>query len=469
MVRLASAVAQCSGPEELLRAIVPLLQGVMEVEVAAICLPGSSPDVFHPMVWDRGVLSVDFPEIQFAGSPSGQVWDSQEPLLIRDLNSETRFSSLGWLAQRHIESLCVVPISTGGRRVGILKLGSSSVGIYGWTFGPAELGLLQWLCGIIALSIENVLTRSALAKEREQMDALVAVQKILARQADLTQALPDISRTLQALLPHCAACVSVFQAGSNLVNTSLFYPAAEKLVQGPSLRVEQSLATAVLQERQVKVLQYQDMRSLSANPVVKLALDRGARSACLVPLMPASGYLGMLAISNRHESAYRLPEIAFLERLSAPLAAALQSSRLDVSRGQQEQRFGILAEINGALLSHESAAKAFARIAELTQAVLPHEYATFELHDKTSDTMVRRILTFPGGKHSLDAPTLLLTRTVGGRVLQAARAMILDEADLEGFEDELLTEARERGIQSFMRRASIETRQSLRRRGVGQQ
>jgi formate hydrogenlyase transcriptional activator len=445
MLRLAATIAQCSGPEELLREIVPLLQRVVGFEVASFCLPGPTPDSLRPIVWDRGALSADRPELQVRGSASGWVWENQQPLLIRELDSETRFPALAMLAQRHVASLCVVPLSTCGRRVATLALASSTVGAY----GPAVVELLQWLCGILALSIENTVARSALAKERKQVEVLLAIQKLLATHTDLIRALPDISQTLQGLLAHDVAFLSELHAGNDLVSTYQFDPAEKKLEQKLNLSVEQSLAAVVLQERNIRVLLYQDLLNLSEYPGVKLSLACGARSACLVPLMTLSGHAGMLAMCSRGEHAYRLADVQFLEHLSGPLAAALEKSRLNVSLRLREERSGVLAEINTALLSHESPAKAFPRVSELIQKVLPHEYGTFELHDKENDSLVRRVLDFPGGKGSLKDPTVLLSRTVGGRVLLAGRAMILDEADLKAFDDDVLTEAREHGIRSL--------------------
>ena len=448
MLRLASTVAQCNEAEEIMRHIIPPLQGLIAFDVASFCLPGSDPDSFQVRVWDRGEFLVDQPELPRASSVSGWVWENQVPLLIHDLDSETRFGALGWLLARHVACFCVVPISTHGSRVGTLGLGSSTRGAY----GPEELELLQWVCEIVALGIENALARSLLALERRQMDALLAIQKILARQTDLAQALPDISKTLQGLLPHCAACVSVPQTGPQTgparVSTSVFYSATKKLEQS-YLPAEQSLSAVILQDRRVRVLEYEEMRRLVGCPLLELALERGVRSACLVPLLPLSGHAGVLALSSREEHPYRLPEIGFLDHLSGPLTAAVDSRLANLDLERREQRFQVLAEINSALLSRDGPAEAFPQVSELIRTIFHHEYATFELHDTTNDTLARTVSEFPGGHAPTPEPAVQVSSSAGGIVMRAAKAIILDESDLEGIADEVLKSARRNGIRSL--------------------
>jgi len=450
ILRLVPTVARCNTPEELLREVVPLLQRVMEIEVASLYLPAPNPDSFQALVWDRGALLADQPEMPRAGSPFDWVWQAQEPLLIHDLDSEKRFASLGWVTGRRMASMCIIPLSNSGRKIGALELANSKRGTYGWTFGPADLDLLQWLGGILALSIENTFARSELSKERKRTEALLAIQKVVAVEADLPRVLPNISRALQGLLPHCAAAVTVIQSGNSLAITHLFYPAADKLEHGRRLPVEQSLAPLVLAERQVKILTYQDLCGLTAYATVKLALDRGARSACLVPLVGSAGHSAVLAMSSRNDNAFKLSDVEFLKDLSGSLTAALESAWLNASRRRQDQRFEVLAQINRALLANESATACFARISGLIQGVLPHEYATFALHDKDNEALVRRVLNFPRGSGSRKDPDPIafLSQTVGGHVLQACRAIILEEAGLKAHHEEILTEALRHGIRS---------------------
>jgi len=427
-----------------MREIIPPLQRLIAFDVASFCLPGSAPDSFQVRVWDRGEFLMDQPELPRASSASGWVWENQVPLLIHDLDSEMRFGALGWLLARQVACFCAVPVSTHGSRIGTLALGSSTRGAY----GPAELEVLQWVCEILALGIENALARSLLALERRQMDALLAIQNVLARQADLTQALPDISRTLQGVMPHDMAYMSVLMPSHDLLSTHQFDPATEKLesLKRPS---RETLAPALLRERHVRVLHYEDLCGLVEFPGAKLALENGARSVCLVPLLPGSGPGGILGMTSKRDNAYRRAEVGFMEHLSGPLTAALESTHLSVDLRRREERFGVLAEISSALLSQDGPTRAFPRISELIRTIFRHEYATFELVDATNDTLARTVSDFPGGEPPAAEPAVPVQGSVGGLILTAAKALILEDSELDDLEDAVLKSARQNGIRSL--------------------
>jgi len=444
MLRLASTVARCNEAEEIMREIIPPLQRLIAFDVASFCLPGSGPDSFQVRVWDRGEFHMDQPELPRAATASGWVWENQVPLLIHDLDLEMRFGALGWLLARHVSCFCAVPISTHGSRVGTLGLGSSTRGAY----GPAELELLQWICEILALGIENALARTLLAHERKQMDALLSIQTRLARQSDLTQALPDISRALRGVVPHDMAYLSALLPGRDLLTTHQFDPATDKL-ESLERPTRESLVPALLRERHLRVLHYEELCGLLEFPGVKLALENGARSACLVPLLPASGPGGILGLTSKRDNAYRRAEIGFMEHLSRPLTAALESANLNVDLRRREERFQVLAEINTVLLSHDGPTLAFPRISELIRTIFRHEYATFELRDTTNDTLARTVADFPR-RHPPAAEAVVPVRgSATELILRAAKAIILDQSELESIEGDVVKSARQNGIRSL--------------------
>ena len=59
-------------------------------------------------------------------TPSGLVWETQQPFIIDDIAEETRFPALlQILRENGVKSACSVPLTTAQRRLGVLSFGAA--------------------------------------------------------------------------------------------------------------------------------------------------------------------------------------------------------------------------------------------------------------------------------------------------------------------------------------------------------
>ena len=59
-------------------------------------------------------------------TPSGLVWQTQQPLVIHDIEQEVRYPKLMQLLRDHgVRSCCVLPLTTAQRRLGAMGLGGA--------------------------------------------------------------------------------------------------------------------------------------------------------------------------------------------------------------------------------------------------------------------------------------------------------------------------------------------------------
>src|ERR1700679_3053851 len=64
-------------------------------------------------------------------SPSGFVWQTQQPLVIQNAEEETRYPApLAILRKINIKSFCIVPLTTAYRRVGAMGFGCTRYAAY---------------------------------------------------------------------------------------------------------------------------------------------------------------------------------------------------------------------------------------------------------------------------------------------------------------------------------------------------
>ena len=105
-----------------------------------------------------------------ADSPGGIAWQTQRPLVVPDVNAETRFPSVvNLLRNKGIRSYCALPLTTAGKRLGALGLGGPRASAY----SEESLLSLRKVTEMVALAVENALTREALQQETERLQVLL--------------------------------------------------------------------------------------------------------------------------------------------------------------------------------------------------------------------------------------------------------------------------------------------------------
>ncbi|MGH8058714.1 MAG: GAF domain-containing protein, partial [Candidatus Entotheonellia bacterium] len=105
--------------------------------------------------------------------PSGWVWQQQQPLVICDLEQETRFPrAMQALREYGLGSFCALPLSTAHRRLGTLTMGRAERGGY----PPSEVAFAQLVAAQVAVAVDNALhsqeaqaLQQQLARERDRL------------------------------------------------------------------------------------------------------------------------------------------------------------------------------------------------------------------------------------------------------------------------------------------------------------
>lgn len=190
-------------------------------------------------------------EVSVDNSPSGWVWTHQKPLALEDLDAV--HSEFGEAIERYkpqgMRSLIILPMSTGRRRLGALGFGAAEPTHY----DDATVGFLQRLAGLVALALENAITREAVECEEERLRALTQVSLQLCERSvqehktlqkererletaleinaaldsscmDLKQIFPAISKSIGKTVPHDAAVVSLWNEEGGFYETQALGP-----------------------------------------------------------------------------------------------------------------------------------------------------------------------------------------------------------------------------------------------------
>jgi formate hydrogenlyase transcriptional activator len=310
---------------ELFLAMAERLRQVVVADAAHFSLYEPVQNVMRLYLWQGSEMGPLPQEIAVDASPSGWVWQNQEPLVVNDLQLESRFPLvLNRLREQGLKSYCWLPLTTAEKRLGAFGLGSLRLDAY----TDRDMRLLPRVAQLIALAVDNALTREALVREKDRLHALLEINNTLVTTRDLQKLFPAISSFLRRVIRHDLASVAVYDETAHAMS---FYPLDSPLTAGlvdadSTVPVKDAPAGRALLERQTKIFTRENLLGIQSSFVTR-KLERGIQSLCCIPLTTRKGELGTLNLASQDANAFAAKDIGFLEQVAAQVAVALDNAR----------------------------------------------------------------------------------------------------------------------------------------------
>jgi formate hydrogenlyase transcriptional activator len=275
--------------------------------------------------WEGTELVPTPAEVPVEESPSGWAWQNQQSLVVPDLAADPRFPPvLSTLCDKGLRSYCWLPLTTAQKRWGTLGLGSSQTNAY----GEKDMRLLPRVAKLVALAVENALTREALVREKERLHMLLEVNNTLVTNRDLQKLFPALSGFMRRMIRYDYASVAVYDEAAHSLS---FYPLDSPLTTGlagidTTLPVAGTPAGSAWMERETKIFTRDDLMGIQSSFVSQM-LEHGIQSLCCVPLTTRKGELGTLNLASKEANAFAPPDVGFLQQVAAQVAVALDNAR----------------------------------------------------------------------------------------------------------------------------------------------
>src|ERR1041384_5476483 len=162
LLELSKAIASHRNLSELFHDLALRLRNLFSFRDLAVMLHDSQRDVMRSYFFEgcnEGWATIQSTEVAVDESINGQVWREQVPLIIRDLDEETRFPPAQKLRDKGIKSVCCLPLSTVHQHLGTLNLWSEDVAAY----DSLDLKFAQLVTSQIAVAVESQFYREQLA------------------------------------------------------------------------------------------------------------------------------------------------------------------------------------------------------------------------------------------------------------------------------------------------------------------
>jgi formate hydrogenlyase transcriptional activator len=320
LVQLADLMVHCQGVEDLLPEFTETLHQIAVFELAGVCLYDPLKNTLLLRISEGGLLGAAPVELPIGDTTAGWVWENQQDLSFADVQKESRYSAcLNIVRKMGIRSFCELPLTTKRQRLGTLSLGSSRPNLY----GERELRLLRGTVQMVALSLENVLSRSALQQEKVRFQTLLEINAILVSNFEIRNVFPALSEVICRVLKHDHASILVYDSTQSSREHNLLSPWAA----GSQMPLKDSVAGRTFLAQEPKIYGYEELSLLSMyHGAVQELLNHGIRSLCCIPLVSVRGPLGILSVGSQQDCAFQPQDVDLLKQVACQLAIALDYS-----------------------------------------------------------------------------------------------------------------------------------------------
>jgi formate hydrogenlyase transcriptional activator len=332
LLQISDTIAGARDLQELLRLLAPTLRQAVDFDYVAVFLHDPEKNVMNLHLVER---FFDGPtptaSVTTEESPSGRCFLTQQPLIIDDVDAETRFAPevIGILKKYNIKSCCYQPLTTSVRRIGALSFGSLQSRPW-----DAEMSFLRRVANQVAVAIDNAWHfdeaqryQEKLAQERDRLRVLLEVNKAIGSRLELHDFLEAISRTLQRVLSHDVVSISLYEPDQDHLRLySLIFPGGHGLLhEGITVPVKGTTLGTVLTSRK-------PLRVSSLNPgdippdVLELLRKEGLKSGALLPLLVGNKAFGTLELVSTRENSVGEQDMELLIQLADQVAIGVANA-----------------------------------------------------------------------------------------------------------------------------------------------
>ncbi len=270
-------------------------------------------------------------ELPVEESPGGLVWQTQEPLVVRNAEQETRFPQVMLLLrENNVRSLCMLPLTTAQRRVGAMGFGSMREGAY----DESDIEFLKLVARQVAVAVDNALnyqsaqsTQEELARERDRLSLLLEVNNAFVSYLNLRELFVSISACLRRVMQHEYTSLALYDPDRNQLRLyALDFPAGKGLIhEEMSLSPEATPAGKAFATRKPQLLDSSSLKQFPSE-VTRLAVAEGLKSGCCLPLISRNRVLGTLNVASLREAAFTQEDVDFLSQVANQIAIAIENA-----------------------------------------------------------------------------------------------------------------------------------------------
>src|SRR5215510_7455721 len=264
------------------------------------------------------------------------VWQNQRPVVTSITSQAEHWPDYYQWAQRlGMNSLCVLPLTTAGRRLGSLGFGRKQPGAY----DSREVDFLHLVANQVAVAVDNVLhdesARSAqeqLTHERDRMRLLLEVNNAVVSHLDLDDLFTAVSACLRKVIQHDSSGLVLCDQETGWFRVHVLHFAKnESFIEEGRIESDgcmKSPAAVAAYTRKPAVFGEEDLKTMAAeSPCAQYFLAEGVKAFCSVPLLSHDRALGALTVARCAEETFGPKDIELLSEVAKQIAIAVENAQ----------------------------------------------------------------------------------------------------------------------------------------------
>ena len=272
------------------------------------------------------------PEMEFPpdDSPSGWVYVHQQPLVIPDVNQESRWPKIMDVLKRNrVVSSCWLPLTTAQHRLGALMFGFVSGGPL-----ESQLDFMRQVSAQVAVAVDNTLNfekaekyQRQLARERDRLRVLLEITNVLVSELDIRELFPSITACLRRVMPSEYSSLALLDnGGGTLKNHALVFEGNPAIIpQGATAALDETPAGKAVETRRPAIFDAGELLKFKS-PLAHRLVEAGLKSFCCIPLITRNRVLGTLNVGSMKEQRLRARRPRFPTQVASQAAIAIENA-----------------------------------------------------------------------------------------------------------------------------------------------
>ena len=308
------------------------LPSVVSFEFLGVVLHDAERQVYRLHALEGG-LSIGAEvgiEIPATESAAAMLLEEREPIILNDIEKETRFADLVERARSYgVRSMCILPLTSPRRRLGLLVFGTTRQKDY----DGEDLKLMSTVTAHVAVAVENALNfeearsyQQLLARERDRLRLLLEVNNNVISHLELSDLFLAVSSALRDCFHHDYTGLWLFEEGTRQLRcVGMDFPSNRGFIE--------KIQSLDLTPAEVEEIRSRSPRLINREEIAQLppkfaspAQAENIHSAVAIPLVSGSKPLGILTLGSTVESAFRPEELDLLLQVGNQVALAIENA-----------------------------------------------------------------------------------------------------------------------------------------------
>ena len=336
LLDVSETIAQQRDLKALFHAVSECLHSVLQFDFLALILHNAAKNTMYLHILEMQEGSHEHTEkepkeMSMETTPSGWVWEKQEPFVSLDTSKDARYPEfMQRLQEAGVHTIAILPLTTAQHRLGAMSFGR----YVPQAMTDAELDFMKRVATQVAVAVDNAINfekaeayQTQLALERDRLKVLLEINNLLVSTRDTTELFKGIVSSLRPVVSHDYTSLALLDPATGLLKIHALdapNPTAAP-VKELAIPIDGSPAGRAMSSGQLLVARRQEIDRFHAE-VSRFLRSQGVEVVCCVPLTTHGRTFGTVNFASRNPEAFSKPDVELLRQVATQVAIALENA-----------------------------------------------------------------------------------------------------------------------------------------------